>query len=124
LALGYICFIQNHTAVKSLGNRTHIEWRLGYTPDITMLLQLQFWEPVYYAKYNAKFPADSTESLGRFTGIVESVGNAMTFKILTEEGKVIHRAVVRSAAGKGAFINQWASESAEGSPVEQGTRDA
>jgi hypothetical protein len=45
----------------------------------------------------------------------------MTFKILTEEGKVIHQAVIRSAAaaGEGAFINQRANESAKGSPVEQ-----
>jgi hypothetical protein len=47
----------------------------------------------------------------------------MTFKVLTEEGTVIHRAVVRSATGKRAFINQRANESAEGSPVEQGTYD-
>jgi hypothetical protein len=119
LALGYICFVQNHTAVKSLGNRTPIEWLLGYTPDITVLLQFQLWEPVYYAKYDAKFPADSTESLGQFVGIAESVGHAMTFKILTEEGKIIHRAVVRSAAGEGAFVNQRANESAKGSPVEK-----
>jgi hypothetical protein len=74
--------------------------------------------PVYYAKYDAKFPADSTESFGRFVGLAESVGHAMTFKILTEEGKIIHRAVVRSAAGEGAFVNQRANESAKGSPVE------
>jgi hypothetical protein len=35
LALEYICFVQNHTAVDSLGGRTPIEWLLGYTPDIT-----------------------------------------------------------------------------------------
>jgi hypothetical protein len=121
LALGYICFVQNHTAVKSLGNRTPIEWLLGYTPDITVLLQFQFWEPVYYAKYDAKFPADSTENLGRFVGVAENVGHAMTFKILTEEGKIIHRAFVRSAAGDAAFNNQRANESAEGSPTEQGS---
>ena len=63
---------------------------MGYTPDITVILQFQFWEPVYYAKYDAKFPADSTEVLGRFVGIAENVGSAMTFKILLEEGKIIH----------------------------------
>ena len=119
LALGYICFVQNHTAVRSLGNRTPIEWLLGYTPDITVLLQFQFWEPVYYAKYDAKFPADSTESLGRFVGVAENVGNAMTFKILTEDGKVIHRGVVRSATGDGAFINKRAEDSAKDTTVAQ-----
>ena len=32
-ALMYVCYIQNHTAVPSLGNRTPTEWLLGYTPD-------------------------------------------------------------------------------------------
>src|SRR5512137_399541 len=105
-ALMYMCYSQNHTAILSLGNRTPTEWLLGYTPDITVLLQFQFWEPVYYAKYDAKFPADNTEMLGRFVGIAENVGNAMTFKILTEEGKIIHWSVVRSAASNGAFINK------------------
>ena len=118
LALGYICFVQNHTAVKSLGNRTPIEWLLGYTPDITVLLQFQFWEPVYYAKYDGKFPADSTECLGRFVGIAECVGNAMTFRILTEERKVINRAVVRTATGEGAFVNKRANEKAVETVVE------
>jgi hypothetical protein len=115
----YICFIQNHTAVKSLGDRTPIEWLLGYTPDITVLLQFQFWEPVYYAKYDAKFPADTTEALGRFVGIAENVGHAMTFKVLTGEGKVIHRSVVRTATGEGGFINRRADEDAVDHIVEK-----
>ena len=45
-ALRYVCVIQNHTAFKSLNNRTTIEWLLGYTPDISVLLQFCFWEPV------------------------------------------------------------------------------
>ena len=116
-ALMYVCTIQNHTAVVSLNNRTPIEWLLGYTPDITVLLQFQFWEPVYYAKYDAKFPSDSTEALGRYVGIAESVGNAMTFKILTADDKVIHRSVVRSATGEGAFINRRADEAASDATV-------
>ena len=63
--LEYICMIQNHTAVPSLNHRTPTEWLLGYTPDITVLLQFQFWEPVYYAKYDAKFPEDTTEVMGQ-----------------------------------------------------------
>ena len=108
LALQYVCFVQNHTAVKSLGGRTPVEWLLGYTPDISVLLQFEFWEPVYYAKYDGKFPTDSTESLGRFVGIADHVGHAMTYKILTEEHKVIHRAVVRSAMKHGAYKNRRA----------------
>jgi hypothetical protein len=112
LALAYVCFVQNHTAIKSLGWRTPAEWLLGYTPDISVLLQFEFWEPVYYAKYDPKFPSDGTECLGRFVGISEHVGHAMTFKILTEDRKVIHRAVVRTATKGGMFENKRAQAEA------------
>ena len=49
LALEYVCFLQNHVAYKSLGWRTPTEWLLGYTPDISVLLQFTFYEPVYYS---------------------------------------------------------------------------
>lgn len=111
LLLTYICEIQNHTAVASLKWRTPTEWLLGYTPDITVFLQFRFYEPVYYATYDAKFPSDSSESLGRFVGIGQNVGHAMTFKILTAGDKLIHRSVVRSAVGTGAFRNRIADTS-------------
>jgi hypothetical protein len=117
LALEYICFVQNHTAVDSLGGRTPIEWLLGVTPDISVLLQFRFWEPVYYMKYDEKFPSDSTELLGRFVGISENVGHAMTYKILTEDDKIIHRAVARSALKTGGFDNRKAKAAApKGAP--------
>jgi hypothetical protein len=106
LALEYVCFVQNHTAVDSLGGRTPIEWLLGYTPDILVLLQFQFWEPVLYAKYEGKFPSDSTELKGRFVGIAENVGHSMTYKILTEDDKIIHQTVARSALKGGGFANK------------------
>ena len=59
-----MCFLQNHTAYESLNGRTPIEWLLGFTPDITVLLQFIFYELVYYAKYNESFPGDTTELLG------------------------------------------------------------
>ncbi|MCA1807767.1 MAG: hypothetical protein LC687_07965, partial [Actinobacteria bacterium] len=112
LALQYICFVQNHTAVDSLGGRTPTEWLLGYTPDISVLLQFQFWEPVLYAKYDGKFPLDGTELLGQFVGISENVGHSMTYLILTEEMKIISRAVARTALKKGGFDNVRAKEAA------------
>ena len=99
LALLHVCFLRNHIAYKSLGWRTPIEWLLGHTPDISALLQFRFYQPIYYCTDDAKFPSDSTERIGRFVGISEHVGHGMTFKILTEHGKVISKAVVRSALG-------------------------
>ena len=49
LALQYVCFIKNHVAQEKLGGRTAIEWVLGFTPDISVLLIFLFWEPVHYA---------------------------------------------------------------------------
>ena len=42
-----------------------------------------------------------------------NVGNAMTFKILTAEGKIIHRSVVRSATSNRAFTNRRADAMAD-----------
>ncbi len=54
-----------------------------------------FWEPVYYKLDDNRFPSKSKEQLGRFVGISEHVGHAMTFKILTNDtNKVIHRSRV------------------------------
>jgi hypothetical protein len=47
---------------------------------------------------NSDFPSDSREKRGHFIGISESVGHAMTFKILTDNTlKVIHWSNVRLA---------------------------
>ena len=55
--------------------------------------------------------------MGRYVGITENVSNAMTFKVLTEEGKVIHRSVVRSAAVDSAFVNRRVDKKADASVV-------
>jgi len=68
LALQYVCFLQNHIALKSLGWKTPVEWLLGFTPDISVLLQFEFWEPIYFALFEPSFPRDSTEHVGRFVG--------------------------------------------------------
>ena len=105
LAFEYVCFVKNHTAHERLGWRTPCEWLLGYTPDITVLLCFVFWEPVYYAVNEASFPSTPDEALGRFVGIADCVGSSVSFKILTEDMKVITRSVVRTATKPGAYQN-------------------
>ena len=109
LALEYACFVLKHTAQERLGWRTPTEWLLGYTPDITVLLCFIFWEPVYYALNEASFPEEPNEALGRFVGIADVVGATVTFKILTEDMKIITRSVVRTATKGGAYQNQRAN---------------
>ena len=112
LALEYVCFIQNHTAQESLDWRTPTEWLLGYTPDITALLCFHFWEPIYYAVDEASYPSNPDEALGRFVGISDVVGSTVTFKILTEDMKVISRSTVRTATKEHAYQNRRANAKA------------
>ena len=85
LALQYVCYLYNHLAHASLGWKTPLQALMGTTPDITALLQFSFWERVYYHVDDSSFPSDSTERPGRFVGIAETVGDAMTYKIYTED---------------------------------------
>ena len=112
LVLECVCFIRNHTARERLGWRTPVEWLLGYTPDITVMLIFHFWEPVYYAANEAEWPSDNREALGMFVGIADCVGHAITFKILTKDHKIINRSVVRSATGDGIRQNERANKKA------------
>ena len=69
------------------------------------MLQFSFWEPIYYAtaeslKYDSKtaFPSGIGEAKGRFVGFAESIGDVLTYKILTDDTqKIIYRSYVRSA---------------------------
>jgi hypothetical protein len=98
LALMYACFLLNHIAHANLQFRTPIEVLTGTTPDISVLLRFFWWEELYYKIDNANFPSDSVKKKGRFVGIAEHCGHAMTYKILTSDTKcIIHRLNVRSA---------------------------
>ena len=71
-----------------------------------------FWEPVYYAVQEPSFPSETSEALGRFVGIADVVGNSVSFKILTEDMKVMTRSVVRTATKGGAHQNLRANAAA------------
>ena len=105
LCLLYVCFVLNHLAVEGLNWQTPLYTLTGTTTDISALLRFHFWEPVYYAvddvlSYNSSpgFPSQTTEGKGRFVGFADSVGDALTYKILTDDTlKIIYRSYVRSA---------------------------
>ena len=101
LCLLYVCFLLNRLACQSLQWRTPLEALEGSTPDISPLLHFSFWDPVYYKLDDSDFPSGSTKGRGRWVGIAENVGHAMTYKILTDDTKkVIYRSNVRSALTK------------------------
>ena len=98
LCLLYICFILNHTATESLNWKTPMQVLTGETSDISIIMQFVFYEKVYYSSVNTSFPSQSTEEVGYFVGFGETVGDAMTFKVLTSDtNKIIYRSNVRSA---------------------------
>ena len=65
------------------------------------MLRFHWYEPVYYKLDDYHFPSKSRELRGRFVGIAENVGHAMTIKVLTDDTKkIIYRSNVRSALDK------------------------
>ena len=100
LCITYVCFVMNRTAVTSLDNRTPIEHLTGDTPDISPILQFQFFEEVYYSDVDAPNTLGSEdEKAGWFVGISESVGHSMTYLIMSKETlKVVHRSSLRRAS--------------------------
>ena len=66
-------------------------------PDISAIVISRFWEKNYYKHINTHFPNNSTEKIGRFVGVADSVGHALTHKILLDEQRIIFRSRIRSA---------------------------
>ena len=97
LALEHVARVLNHTANKTLRWRTPLQALTGIRPDISSIMIYQFWEKVYYKDINADFPSDSSEKLGRFVGVADNVGHALTYKVLSTEEKIIFRSRLRSA---------------------------
>ena len=111
LALLYVTYILNHLSTRSLDGQTPLSVLTGQTTDISALLLFFFWEPVYFPtgdslSYTHKpgFPSDTTERLGRFVGFGESVGDALTFKIFTDNTQKI---MYRSSICTAQFEEEW-----------------
>jgi hypothetical protein len=101
LCLLYVVFLLNHLASDALGGLTPIEVATGQRPDISALLQFRWFEPVLYS-VDHSFAKDSPEQAGRWVGIAETQGDALTYLILTDDTQqVITRSAVRSALDPG-----------------------
>ena len=97
LALEHVARILNHTATKSIKWKTPLQCLNGTQPDISAIIIFTFWGKIYYKHTNPKFPHDSNEMIGRFVGVADNVGHALTYKILSNEAKIIFRSRIRSA---------------------------
>ena len=91
-----MCYLLNHIACTALDGKIPLLALTGITPDISIILLLTFYQPVFYATYDQNFPSESEERAGYWVGFGEHCGDAMTHKILDHETqKIIYRSTVR-----------------------------
>ena len=102
-AMKWVCYILNRSYNAQI-DCTPLEKLTGQTPDISNMFQFMFYEKVYYAtgkqldsNKKPKFPSETGELPGYFVGFSESVGDVMSFRVLTEGNKILHRSNVRTA---------------------------
>ncbi len=99
-AMEYMADIHNHTADESLGWMTPIQKRKGHTPDISAFLHFTFYEKVYYMDSDSTYPS-TKEKTGYWIGVSKNIGDALTYKILTDDKEtVLSRSVVRTASDR------------------------
>lgn len=99
LCCQHVAYILNRTSSDSLEYRTPYACLHGWDPDISMIPIYTFYEPVYFNHHGPEhYPSASNEQLGRFVGFSETVGHALTFKVLHESSsRVLYRSRLRSA---------------------------
>jgi hypothetical protein len=88
LCLMYVCLVLNSSYSDSI-KTTPLQHALGTTNVISALLYFTFYQPVYYHMDNTFFLLSSCEHHGCWVGVSETIGNFMTFKILTDNMKKI-----------------------------------
>ena len=62
--------------------------------DISAYLNFYFYQPVLYLIDN-NWPSKSPEKSGRWMGVAHNVGDALTYKILMDDSKIIFRSAIR-----------------------------
>src|SRR5688500_15443933 len=72
-----------------------LQYKTGVTPDISVLLQFTFWQPILYLDHEEVWPS-SKERAGRWVGVAHNIGDSLTYWILDDQIKqVLARSVVR-----------------------------
>ena len=90
------CYLLNHISCEGLDGKIPLFALTGITPDISIILLFTFYQPVFYATYDQKFPSEREERAGYWVGFGEHCGDAMTHKLLDHDTqKIIYRSAVR-----------------------------
>ena len=107
----YVIYLLNHTAFDQLHGMTPLTKAFGVQTDISALLSFHWWQPVYYS-VDGDFPSKSKEKLGRWVGVDDNQGDALTYLVLTNDTQqVITRSSVRAASDP-MFPNKRATPAA------------
>ena len=108
-AMLYAGGLLNITAQQNLSWRMPTEAAFRETPDISGYLQFTFYQRVLYLDPSASFPRNK-ELPGRFVGVAENTGDALTYYVLTDHtNQIIARSVVRPASEDPMIANQRAN---------------
>ena len=68
----------------------------GATPDISAFMEFEFLNLVYCCVEDQDFPSESNQRLAHVVGIVDNVGDALTYKLLdSETNKIIYRSAIQ-----------------------------
>ena len=95
-ALVLACALLKITSMPALNHCTTHKVAFGEMLDISTLVQYEFFDQVLFLDPTASFPADK-EQAGRYLGVAENCGDALTYHIWTKESQqVITRSVVRA----------------------------
>ena len=85
----YICVVLNHLVSPTLQGICPIQALQGTTPDVSFMLHISFYEPVYYridsSEPDLNFPSSSNEKKGYWVGLADNQGDSLTWRILTED---------------------------------------
>ena len=92
----FVAYLLNHLSNPAFNHETPTFAATGQRPDISNLLHFKWWDDVYYLDPESSFPSKSKEKAGKWVGVAEHKGDAMTYWILTADtDRVIPRSVVR-----------------------------
>ena len=84
LSLMYVWLILNYKYHDSI-NGIPITKATGSTLDISPLLCVRFWQPVYYKVYEYDLQSYITEQCGSWVDIAENVAHYITLKVITDD---------------------------------------
>jgi hypothetical protein len=107
----WACDVRSKTAHKSfeLDGRTPYEMIMGSTPDISSLIDYDFYEPIWYYDELSNFP-EPKRKMARWLGETHNIGQAMNYYILPLSGIPIVRSSIQAITPeerlKDAFKNE------------------